>query len=377
MAMQFVFPAFLFWVLTASVQAEPPTEDRAQSDEPTAKEAAAPNDGGDRRIRRLERWRRFQDANPRDRVRMRAERIVERAVGLYELDDEQKRLALQEIQKAQLERREAMGPLSDERDKLRSKMADFWRRRWRQRRQTEEGDAPRPRRRLRDDPDYLKLRTRIREIEQAYPTSMQDSLERIEALLPEAQARKGRERWEARLADRRPWRRDAARDRREQVENTLRALEKALRESQPTISDEELQKTLKRVRENLTSARNEPLVRPELQARLDGIELATAPAGSVAMHPWEKHTREFLRKHESTVAQQAAAMSILREARRRAGQIERSNAAKIEKAEKLADKAERQKRLKELDRPVEQQFATLKLRLEALLTAAQRARDRN
>ncbi len=91
------------------------------------------------------------------------------------------------------------------------------------------------------------------------------------------------------------------------------------------------------------------------------------------LHPWEKYVREFNLQHMLTKPQRAAAMSILKDVRKRAIQIEQTNAKKVVEANKIKDEAARKARLKALNKPIDRLFDELKKRLEGLLTASQRA----
>jgi hypothetical protein len=283
---------------------------------------------------------RLRSATPEQRRQFQADRWVGRAERLYELDDDQKSIVRIEIENIQRERQEAMGPDAEEYDRLRKQMSEFW--------QavpdgpTGDGDTRETRRerrrRMMEDPRFLQVRRRIQELERKYPVEWKDAMRRVEALLPTEQARKGRERFEERAA------------RREEREQRLR---RRPAESQPSTS---------------LPAPTAPGDAPT------ATDPAPLPQG--APHPWETYVREFVADHALTPAQQTAALTILKDMRTRAAQLDLALRDKIEAAEKLPDPAARSRRLAELNQPTEQLFTELKTRLDGLLTAAQRAAAR-
>ena len=336
-----------------------------------------------RRAERRERWRRYREASPEERGRMRNERMVEMATRAYELDESQKELVRTEIEIIRAERRQAMGPKAEEYDKLREQMFD----RWRQRRRDVGDDVNwrEMRRRMRDNPEYQKLRERMREIEREHPFDWQDSLDRVETLLPAEQAAKGRARLDERFSRRRE-RRERARAERLKAEMEAKVAElKVLSERDPFGNDAKLREARlqvlladarKRVAdENLSEDVRKRIL--EMIERAERASKATEAPKPPPLHPWEKHVREFIETHDLTAAQQAAAMSILKDVRNRAGQIEQVNESKIAEAKRLEDKAEREKRLAKLNEPIERLFDELQIRLDGLLTAAQRKKAGN
>ncbi|MFQ5502956.1 MAG: hypothetical protein ACE5EQ_11765 [Phycisphaerae bacterium] len=90
------------------------------------------------------------------------------------------------------------------------------------------------------------------------------------------------------------------------------------------------------------------------------------------LNEWEKYVRDFIVEYDLSEAQRNASLSILREMTARAVRIEKVNQDRITEAEKISDRKRRTKRLKELKEPIDRLFHDMKLRLDGLLTAAQR-----
>jgi hypothetical protein len=285
-----------------------------------------------RRQERRERWSRYAESTPEDRRRMRVDRMVEWTARNYELDDVQKELVRREIEAAQEERRMAMGADAAEFDRLQAEMI-----RLRTSEDREDGD----RRRGRDDPEVQKLREQLRAIEDKYPRNWDESIARIEKLLPEEQARAGHQRLEARRersSDRRERRRDRDESRLDRKQSMRRM--RTLDESKPT-------------------AETIPTIAPP----------AAPPA-----HPWEQYVENYISHNELTPTQASSAMAILKDLRTRAEAIEHSQRDKRAEIEKLSDKSKQSAGLAELNAPVNQLFEELQRRLDGLLTAAQRER---
>lgn len=307
---------------------------------------------------------------------MRDDRMVEMAARTYELDDSQKELVRNEIELMAAERRAAMGTQADEYDKLREEMGKFWEKRMEQ--AGDRGDRRRFMRGLRDDPEFRKLRERMRDIDRKYPFNWRDSLKRVESLLPEEQAAKGRARLEERMQRFGRSRQDRSdrRARREQrsVERTLRDAETAVQEAQSPEQREAAERLLADARKKIADRPLSEDARRELHERIDAAERAAADQGKKprVLNPWEKHVEEFIQSHELTAAQQTAAMAILKDIEARGAQIERVYGPRIAAAKQLEDPEARKKQLAELNKPTEKLFEELKTRLDRLLTASQR-----
>lgn len=92
------------------------------------------------------------------------------------------------------------------------------------------------------------------------------------------------------------------------------------------------------------------------------------------LNEWEQYVRDFITDYDLTEAQRNAALSILREMTGRAVQIANAHRNRMAEAEKIPDRRRRAERLKELNAPIDRLFHDLKLRLDGLLTAAQRSK---
>lgn len=346
----------LFGLLNMPMAQSAPTEQTADR----ADEERDRGDDAERRERRA-RWERYRNASPQERRQLRVDRMVDMTARMYELDDAQRVMVRNEIVAMQAERRLAMGADADTYDQLREQMFEFW-----QRRRAEDGDSDgdrRSRRRrwreLRDDPEFQTLRAKLRRIEEKYPMDWEAAAQRVEALLPPDQAARGRERREERFSR---WRRRREeRDRRSEARDRTEAdLSRggAASDSQPSADGSS----------------------PAAIAQAGAADRRQTPVASNAasmqvppVHPWEAYVREFIAKHDLDGAQTNSAYAILKDARTRAAQIEAATATKRAEAEKIRDAAEREKRLAELNRPIDSLFDELRQRLDGLLRAAQRS----
>lgn len=312
-----------------------------------------------------ERQERYRSASPEERRQLRMERWVEMSARLYELSEEQKGTVRKEIEAMDAERRAAMGAEADEYDRLRDQMFELWARRAEDTSQRDEGERPNrdERRRMREDPEFQKLRERMEELDAKYPFDMDAARRRIEKLLPEEQVKKANTRWEERRAEWQQRRegRDGPRDerRRERRDRPAAGGPLAARPAPPP-PDRAGQPAEKSDRAAAEADRRTAETVP--------------PPPPKPLHPWEKYVREFIARYELTEAQAATAHSILKDMMNRAAQIEAANASKIAEAEKIVDRTAREARLRELNKPIEQTFEDLKLRLGALLTADQLAK---
>lgn len=93
----------------------------------------------------------------------------------------------------------------------------------------------------------------------------------------------------------------------------------------------------------------------------------------VPLDKWEQYVRDFLRDYECTPEQTHSALSILGELKDRATSHEAANKKRLDAANKIKDRRERQKRIAAINAPIDRLFDQLKRRLEGLLTTHQRA----
>lgn len=285
--------------------------------------------GNDRRGRRF--WDQDQEnATPEQRQAQRVEFWVDRTSRTYDLDDKQKETVRAEILAIDSERRAVMGPLAEEYDKRRTAFFQYMRKAREQ--AGDDEDRGRFWRQMRDDPKAKELRDSMQEIEQQYPFDWQASVTRIESLLPPEQVKKSHERME----QRRNRRDDRNRDRQQG------------RDGQPGGDAKA----------------------PDSSA--NGQANPPSPAPSTPLNPWEKYVRDFIKNHELSSSQETAALGILKDIQARAVPIGRTVAQRKTEIEQITDAAEKTKRLKDVDKPLDDLFAEMKTRLDGLLTATQR-----
>jgi hypothetical protein len=227
------------------------------------------------------------------------------------------------------------------------------------------------RQRMRDNPEFQKLQQRMEELDGRHPFDMDAARQRIEKLLPEEQVKKAsaqreerRAQWQQRREERDRPREDGRAERRDRLRDGGGP---AARPASPPAGG------AKKPADDAEKAKAEP-DRAAAEAAKRTAEPQPPPPPPKPLHPWEKFVREFIARYELTEAQVASANAILRDLMNRAAQLETANASKIAGAEKIADRAAREARLKELNKPIEQLFEELKHRLSALLTAEQRVK---
>jgi hypothetical protein len=322
---------------------------------------------------------------------MRTERWLRMTVRSYDLDEEQQIMARRVFEATDADRRLQMGPDGERYDQIQAQMAELWIRR---RAEDAEGseDAGTLRRRMRADPEFTALRSELREIGQQHPLDWMASIERIERQLPDDQIRQGRSRWRGR--------RDRWRERsRERAERAAGRLEKHRVVQGPTRdvgASGKMEAEAKAAEKSAGSDRRAKGRRPpkeakqggpapgarqkraeeEAQEKSPGREAAEEGFVEVRLpDEWELHVQQFTERYELTSTQANAALSILKDLRIRAVQIEQFNKDRIAAAEQIKDPAARRARLEELRAPIGQLFDELKKRLDGLLTASQRAKQ--
>ena len=313
-----------------------------------------------------DRMGQFQNATPEQRREMRLDWMTGMAERTYELDESQRSAVRSEIAAMDEERRIAMGPLAKERDRLREQMGQYWRR---ARERSEGSDDPGSFwRQAAQDPEFAKIRDRMREIEARFPNRWEESMRRIEALLPEEQAKKGRERAEQMLA-----RFGANRNRdanRRGDRGARRGGDRGERFGRGR-GENDARRGERFGRRNRDGGRRER-AEPRRDRSSERNTERSAPARK--LHPWEKYVADFNTLHELTGAQAASAQSILKDVRRRAQLVEKRNESSLAEAGRIQDRTLRFQRLAELNKPIDQLFEELKKRLNGLLTAAQRGK---
>lgn len=93
----------------------------------------------------------------------------------------------------------------------------------------------------------------------------------------------------------------------------------------------------------------------------------------IPLDKWEQYVRDFIADYKCTPEQTHSALSILSELKGRAEILEKTSAKRLNAANELKDRKERQKRIDEINAPVDRLFEQLKRRLDGLLTTHQRA----
>lgn len=268
--------------------------------------------GGDEQLlerqRRLwrERMEQTARATPEERRQMRVDWQVSMMTQTYELNDEQRAMVRAEFERSSREYRKSLGRDAEQMDRLRREMREFWRER------TRSGESAGPNRwqSLRSDPKFIELRERMQTMRRDHPYDWQDTIERVEKLLPEDQVTAGRERrrqWIGRWSER---------------------------------------------GDGFTD-------RPEAQ-----------PASSA--NDWAQYTKEFIERHKFDAAQTASARAILGDVEDRAVSVRRTQEDARAELAALPDGPEKKQRLQALDEPLRRLFAELQNRLQRLVTEQQR-----
>ncbi|HPF38679.1 MAG TPA: hypothetical protein P5081_04315 [Phycisphaerae bacterium] len=93
----------------------------------------------------------------------------------------------------------------------------------------------------------------------------------------------------------------------------------------------------------------------------------------VPLDEWEQYVRDFLTEYKCTPEQTHSALAILSELKDRAESVRKTNEKRLENAEQIKDRRERDKRLRDINAPIDRLFEQLKRRLDGLLTSHQRA----
>jgi hypothetical protein len=327
-----------------------------------------------------QRRERMRTATPQERQQMRLDRWVDMTARTYDLDEPQKTTVRKELEAMQAERRAQMGADADEYDRLRDKMGEMWAKAQEEAEKSDGGggDGGQGGRRrgmgrgMRENPEFQELQKRIEEFDQKYPFDMEAAMQRVEKLLPPEQVKKGRERWEQRTAQ---WRdRQQNRGSGEQGRGPgMRDRPRPDGTGGPGAAGGPPGGTGAGAQGGATGPAGgtppgEPPKPPPAQPP------QPAPQPPKELHPWEKYVRDFCAHFEVTDAQNASAMSILKDVQKRAAAMEAANASKITAAQQIKDAAQRAAKLKELNKPIDNLFEELKKRLDGLLTAAQRAK---
>lgn len=215
---------------------------------------------------------------------------------------------------------------------------------------------------LRRNRDFSKILRNIRLFERRHRHRFVDALERIEPLLDPAKVEEAHRQWRQRASI---------------LRSTIKV--RGLFEG---LSSKRFKKSASAVAEpKVVKARPGPTKPPSGQAGSKRRSARTVPSqraqkrGQASARPlsdWERYVRDFIKRYDLTPSQTNAALSILKEMKLRAVQVDKANRSAKVAAEKIADARERRRRLSELNKLVDDLFHQLNRRLENLLTAAQR-----
>jgi len=286
-------------------------------------------------------------------ARKASERMADRIIRLYELDDAQAVKARGELKAMREAHQAAMGPAYDELRRLRRLTVDHATmiveqamakvRRIRDyyavgdpgrleelKAEFENDPMMQPLPRPRNDPVFVDIGRRIREIDRKYPFDWNKAMDRIERFLPKEQAAKGRKRLM------------------EEVPHRFIGIRTP---SKPVKLDPE------------KARRNRAAVRAAIKK--------SVPA-DIWVHPWKRHVRRFIEEHHLTEAQSVAAMSILKELRDQAAGIEQAIAAEVTMVRDQRDEREMIQSVRAYKQDIHQLLNQLNARLDNLLTTSQR-----
>lgn len=225
---------------------------------------------------------------------------------------------------------------------------------------------------LRRNREFSKILRNIRLFERRHRHRFVDALERIEPLLDAAQVEEAHRQWRRRASILRST--IKVRGLFEGL-SSKRFKKSAAAAAGPKVSDPRGVK-----------ARPGPVKPPSGQAGSKQRSARSAASrgaqkrGQASARPlsdWERYVRDFIKRYDLTPSQTNAALSILKEMRLRAVQVEKVNRSAKAAAEKIADARGRRQRLSELNKLVDDLFHQLNRRLENLLTAVQRQKAPN
>lgn len=304
---------------------------------------------------------RYWNATRDERREMHArafERMEDRIIRTYELDDAQAAKARGELKATWEAHQAAMGPAYDELLRLRRASADhvmanvkrvmaqFQRLRnyyaaldsrnpKELMAELENDPLMQPLLKLRDDPMLddpvlLDLKERMRAIDRKYPFDWNKALEKIERSLPKEKAAKGRKRL---------------------MEEVPHRFTGRSTKSKPEKLDPE------QVRRNRAAVR---------------AAIKNAVPADIWVHPWKRHVRRFIKEHNLTEPQAVAAMSILDELRDKAAGIEQAIAFEVSMVRDPSDEKEMLQSVKAYEQDIHQLRRELDARLDSLLTTSQR-----
>jgi len=282
-----------------------------------------------------------------------ARRYLERLTETYELDEQQQvqvQSRLEELkaeQKATSEaRRQQFDSLHTEMHRLRDSG-----------RQGNEADAQRAR----------EIGQQMRSLWESAPLMNREKvISDVEKLLPAEQVEKGR----ARHAQEDAERRQRFEEMRRQWEERRQQRDAQSPPDGEGPPDDWRQRRWSRDNQD---EQGQPEAQP-LDAQVFRVDGPPAPLPLVEdpIGPWDRYVRDFGRRYRLDQSQQATAQSVLREMHERRVAYEQTHRSDYEAARQIEDDGEQEKRLAQLNKPVEGLFSQLKIRLDRIPTAEQR-----
>ncbi|MDM8006685.1 MAG: hypothetical protein QUV05_11135 [Phycisphaerae bacterium] len=296
---------------------------------------------------------------PEDRERFYGEmvdRAVERATSTYELTDEQQTQVRTRMEQLRDQQRTYSEQHRQEFDNIRTEMEQL--------RESGAGFG---------SPQARELFRRMETLREQSPLMNRDTvISEVEKLLPPEQVEKGRARHEAEHAE---W------DRRR--EEMRRQWEERRRQEgdQPSLGDEGRMRFF-RDRGDRGRRDGQPQGQEDQDQQGEGQEQegqwgqvdggrVVQPLVEDPLGPWDRYVRDFSRRYRLDDSQRATAQSILREMHERREVYEQAHREDYEAARSLEGQ-DQQKRLAQLNQPIEFLFSQLKSRLERIPTTEQR-----
>ncbi|HPD29189.1 MAG TPA: hypothetical protein PLL20_04285 [Phycisphaerae bacterium] len=305
---------------------------------------------------------------PEDRERFYNEmvnRYMERLSDTYELSDDQQTQVRSRLEELRSQQRTYSEQHQKEFDDIRTQMEQL--------RESGAGFG---------SPQARELFQKMETLREQSPLMNRDTVTaEVEKLLPPEQVEKGRARREA---ERQEW------DRRRE-EMRRRWEERRQQEGDQSQSDDDgpmrffRDRGDRRRRDRGEEGQGQPVEGQENQEQqgpegqdqqqgqwpqIDGRPVVQWPVED-PLGPWDRYVRDFARRYRLDESQRATAQSILREMHERRQVYEQAHRQDYEAAHSLQGQ-EREKRLAQLNQPIEFLFSQLKSRLERIPTTEQR-----
>lgn len=294
---------------------------------------------------------------PEDRERFYNEavdRYMERMTERYELNDQQKTQVRSRLDEIKVQQKAYSEQHQKDFEAIRTEMQQ----------QRENGVDFR-------SEEHRALHDRMRTLFEQAPLMNRDSVTaQVEELLPAEQVQKGRARHEA---EHQEW------DRRREEMRRQWEQRRQQQGDQPSGDQNDRPPWFSRGRRDGERRDGERSDRQRGEGDQQGQDQQGQPDGQEfqpplvenPIGPWDRYVRDFTRRYRLDDSQQATAQSVLREMLDRREAYEQSHRDDFDAARKLA-LPDQQKRLAELNQPVEYLFSQLKSRLDRIPTTEQR-----